>query len=171
MRPPFARLEPTMSERAKNLYVGIGAIVLAIVLFCASYTIHEMSRNRLGADFMPRVTAVVLCLLGVMQTIGALRSPSAAQAAPQPQKTPIGFCGMPAVLANIALFAAYLLAMPHAGFIVCSAVYLFLQILIHTDPAKYALGRFALLSAGVAVATFYAFQKLFQVYLPAGWLG
>lgn len=152
------------------MIVGIASIVLSIVLFVASFFIQEFSRTRLGADFFPRVTAIILFLLGIILVVRDVKS--ARSAAPSESATPpikmVGFAGPWAIIANILLFIAYLLLLNKIGYLILTPLYLFCQILLLTNPAKYRFGWYAILSIAVGFITYYGFAILFQVYLPAG---
>ena len=160
-------------NRYKDTIVGVASIVISIALFIATFFIEEFSRTRLGADFVPRVTAAVLFLLGltlIIKEYKANRAAAPAAAAPKEPEKKVGLTGPLPVILNILLFVAYLLLLDKVGYLIMTPVYLFLQILLLTDPAKYRPGWYAILSIVVGCSTYYGFALLFQVYLPAGLL-
>ena len=158
----------------KDTIVGVASICIAVALFAATFGIKEFSRTRLGADFVPRVTAVILFALGAGLIIRDLRANRGASAgggenAAVP-KTKTGFGGVPAVLVNIALFVGYLLFLDKVGFVIMTPVYMFIQILLLTNPKKYRLGWYAFISVVVGVGAYLLFTRAFQVMLPPGWV-
>ena len=48
----------------KDTIVGAVAIGISIALFIATFSIKEFTRTSLGADFVPRLTALVFAALG-----------------------------------------------------------------------------------------------------------
>lgn len=158
-------------NKYKDTVVGVASIVIAVALFIASFYIQEFSRTRLGADFVPRVTAVILCALGVILIVKDRRARRlAGPASEEPASTTpkVGLTGPLAVFLNVMLFVVYLLLLDKVGYLIVTPIYLFLQILLLTDPAKYRYGWFAVLSVIVGATTYYGFAYFFQVYLPAG---
>lgn len=159
-------------NKYKDTIVGVASICISVLLFIATFYIQEFSRTRLGAGFVPRVTAVILFILGVILIVKEVRTrrtdappEQAGDARPVPR---VGIMGPPAVFLNILLFVVYLLLLNSVGYLIMTPIYLFLQILLLTDPAKYRYGAFIVLSLIVGVGTYYGFAWLFQVYLPSG---
>ena len=75
------------------------------------------------------------------------------------------------MVATIVVFTAYVLLMKPVGFIITSAVYLFLQMLILCPKEKRNSILFAVISVVCAVAIYYIFRNGLNVMLPAGILG
>lgn len=161
----------------RDTICGVAVIVISIVLFIATFGIQEFTRTTLGAGFIPRITAAIFAILGIVlilrerrrNRLAALEPPT--PKATEPAEKPVGLVGPLPVALNIILFVIYLLFLERVGFIIMTAAYLFLQILLITNPAKYRFGRFAVLSVVVSVTSYYLFVNIFYVMLPSGILG
>ena len=57
------------------------------------------------------------------------------------------------------------------GFIVCSSLYVFFQILILSKGMKRNYPAFAVVSIAASVSAYFLFVRVFQVMIPAGILG
>jgi hypothetical protein len=151
-------------------------MLLAIALFAATFGIREFTRTSLGAGFVPRLTASILFLLGLILLVRGVkqrRSPMAANPSPEAAPTPEaieGLAGPLPVLLNILLFFIYLLCLEPIGFMLTTPFYVFCQILLLSNPKKIACFRFAGIAVALTAASFYLFTRFFQVLLPNGWL-
>lgn len=168
--------------RYRDSIVGGVVMVLAVVLFAMTFGIEEFTRTSLGADFVPRVTALVFFILGLVLVLrerkknregapASVRSPKSASAvmAGTSEKPPVeGLTGALPVVLNIGLFAAYLLLLERVGFMILTPFYMFFQILLLTNPRKFRYVWFIVLSVAVSVLSYYMFVKFFQVMLPNG---
>lgn len=157
-------------SKYKDTVVGAVVILISIVLFIASFFIQEFTRTSLGAGFVPQVTAIIFCALGIVLIVRERRAAPkqvSAQASARPGKV-VGLAGPLPVVLNILLFVIYLLLLEKIGFTILTPIYIFFQILLLTYPAKYRLGWFAVLSIIVGVVSYYMFVNFFQVMLPNG---
>ena len=157
----------------KDTIAGAASIVISVVLFIATFSIREFTRTSLGADFVPRLAALVLCLLGVVLIVKDYRArrnaPTSGEPKPAAPAAPAeGLTGPLPVLLNIGLFVVYLLLLERIGFVILTPIYMFFQILLLTNPRKFRLGWFAVLSIVVSAGAFYLFVNFFQVLLPNG---
>jgi len=162
----------------KDIMVGAASIVISIILFIASFRVREMFAATVDAGFVPRIVATVLALLGVILIVRQVRAnasaparASAPAAAQGPKETPVGMVGTLPVVLNIILFIAYLLALAPLGFIIATSAYMFLQILLLSEPAKINIPWYLFISVAVCTGAYYLFVKFFQVILPVGILG
>lgn len=167
----------TVVTKNKDGIVGVASIVIAVILFIASFGIREMTKTSAGAGFLPRVTAVILAILGAVLVIRQLRANRSAPANSTPSapakatEKPVGLVGPLPVVLNILLFVVYLLLLESIGFLIMTPIYMFLQILLLSDPSKLRIGWYLVVSVAVCTGAYYLFVNFFQVMLPAGILG
>jgi hypothetical protein len=158
----------------RDIITGGLAVVFAVLLFALSFGIKDFSSVRLGPDFVPRLTAGFLGILGVILLVQGLRpmylsrkNPAREKPAPAEETGKSGH----GVLLSFLLLGGYIALLDSVGFIITTTVYLFLQMILlsHETHRRYVL--FALISAGTAVAAYYLFVGFFEVMIPAGILG
>lgn len=154
----------------RDFITGAVVLCLGIVLFCLTYSINELTVSGVGAEFMPRLVAVMFGILGIiMMGLGMGKSKTgAAGAEKKDDRAPNGYR---LVTLNILLFFLYLYALEDVGFLLTTPVYLFLQMWLLSAPDEVRFGRFAVVSILTSVGSYYLFLKAFQVILPAGILG
>ncbi|WP_138472714.1 tripartite tricarboxylate transporter TctB family protein [Poseidonocella sp. HB161398] len=150
--------------------LATGGAMLAAGLAYAVLAFRLPHDGSVDASFFPRLLAVMMVLLGGVQTVTALRRP--APPAEEPAAVPgTGGKGALAVIATLAMIALYLFFLPRAGFPLATAVYLFAQIQLMA-PRRDA--RATALHAAIAViasaAIFALFRYGFGLLLPAGLL-
>ncbi len=165
------------TARDTNFWTGLGVILLAIFLYSASFDIREFITTRVGASFLPRLTAVLFAILGAILVLGSFRCARPVETVEQESevnataKEPQVFGGLPAVGLSVLLMSLYVGLINSVGFIVTSAVYIFLQILVLSKDAKRNYLLFVLVSIIIPVVVYLLFVKIFKVMIPAGILG
>jgi len=150
-----------------NFWTGVGSILLAVVLYSASFDIKEMIATRVGASFLPRIVAGALTLLGAILVFGSLRCVAPRPARQQNHEERV-FGGLPAVLLSALLMCAYVGLMESLGFVLTSSIYIFLQILILAKEEKRNYLAFILISIILPIAVYYLFVNVFKVMIPGG---
>jgi putative tricarboxylic transport membrane protein len=152
----------------------VGACMLGAGLFYLSLVIGLPRRGAVDAAF-PYVLAVMMILLGLLQTIVGLRAgsqdaipideteevPSEAEASARPSYA--------TVIKTLLLIAGFTALLRPLGFPVAAALYLFLQFIVLTPAdSKPRFGVYALLAIATALIIFVSFRYGFDLILPAG---
>ena len=153
-----------------DLIAGIFLFIFSVVMFWASYGIKMLMVSRIGSAFVPRIVAVamgVLSLVLVIQSLLKMKNETAAVSKEivSPLKSNIPIIGT-----FIALILYAVLFEP-LGFIVTTALYLFVQFYLLTSTVKRNYLVFFVSAAATSVIVYYLFVKAFQLMLPAGILG
>lgn len=163
-----------MTTNIRDMISGAVVLCLAAGLYSLSFTVEEVHFSGVGAQFMPRLIAVLFAVLGAALILTAARKNAAVKAAGlTPEKSgndraPNGYL---LVLANIILFTLYLFCLEPVGFLIATTVYLFLQMLLLSAKHERRHGLFCAVSLLTSVASYYLFTKGFLVILPPGILG
>jgi putative tricarboxylic transport membrane protein len=76
-----------------------------------------------------------------------------------------------AVVGTFVLMAGYAALLPMVGFMITTAVYLFLQINILAENQHRKPVLFGIISVVTSVSVYYLFVMVFHLMLPAGILG
>lgn len=154
-----------------GLVVGLG-----VALFLASNAVKDFASVGVGSAFLPRLVAFVLLLSGLVILSQGLRRNTPTQSSSEEESTvesdtPKVFGGLPGVALTVALMLAYLILLDTLGFLIASAAYVFLQILVLSKDAPRRLLSFALSAVIPALLAYFLFVNVFQISLPVGFLG
>lgn len=165
-----------MLRKYGDLIAGLVTMAFAIGLYVASLFIKQFIFSGVGADFLPKIIAGILLVLGgilVLRGVADIRARQAAgakqgrgedpadtQAAARPHYK--------AVMATFLLLLLYGIFIDKLGFPIVTVVYLFLQILILTPREKVNCWRFALISLVSTAAIYGIFTYAFKLMLPMG---
>jgi len=155
----------------RDLITGSAVILGAVAMFVASANLKDFAAIGVGASFMPRLTALLLFIVGLViaastwRTGGRNREPLKAEAA-----EPGVFGGLPAVLLSMVLMFIYLALLDPLGFLLSSVLYAFAQMIVLTKDGNRRYGLFGLCAVLTAIAAYYLFVNVFDISLPAGLL-
>lgn len=150
----------------------LGVLILAIGIFYFIMTLQVPGRGGVDARFVPFLLSGALFLLGTLQLISTFRSKKQMEKAEEesteaPEKIDTG-----TVIKTIALIILYIALLNKIGFVIMSALYLFIQFIILTPINKkknYVL--YTIIAVVSSVSIFLIFRYVFDLMLPAGLLG
>ena len=157
-------------KKWKESILGIIFIVLAIILYTGASKLPPSLLGGMGPDFMPKVIAIGMGIMGVLQLIVGIREvrvePSEETGTDDEDKPEYWRVGL-----TILAFGVYVFSMNTIGFLICSVIYLFLQIMILAPKEKRKPLQFAIISLVFTVGVYYIFRNGLHVMLPRGILG
>ncbi|AEV65876.1 tripartite tricarboxylate transporter TctB family protein [Pseudomonas ogarae] len=153
------------SYKRNELIAGLAMLGAGIAYLIL--TLNLPRRGTVDAAFVPWVLAVALCLLGALQ-LWAWRKLPDKSAEPAEKPEAIDYS---TVIKSLALVLLYTALMEPVGFLVMTALYLYVQFIVLT-PAdeKVKHLRYALIAVVSAVLIFYIFRHGFDLLLPVGLL-
>lgn len=152
-----------MSKRTKNISVSLAFIVFGVLYYIEALGIRKMMKNDIGSGVFPRIIAVAIILLAVANLIRTfvVKEEDSKKAGSDM------FGGWVTVL----LLAAYVLLLEPVGFLLSTAVYLFLQILVLAPPDERNYLTIAIVSVVTPVVIYALFVYAINMPLPKGWFG
>ena len=148
-----------------DLAAGVFFLILSIALFLAASALPPSLMGGLGSDFMPKVLAIITCILSFFQIRAGFRTMRSFQPNEGAEEEKPEYLR---VLATIAAFTVYVFVIEPAGFL------LFAQITILAPKEKRGIKGiilFAVIAVVVCVAVYFIFRFGLNVMLPAGILG
>lgn len=157
-----------MNRKYWDIVSGLGVMALGAGILLASTKIKSLDVSRFGSGFFPSMVAVLFLVLGLVILASGIKL---ALGPDQKAESKDGKPRLWAVLATFVLMAAYATFLPSLGFLVATAIYLFVQMLLLVPNDKRNLLLFALISVVASVVVYFTFVKVFQLMLPAGILG
>ena len=156
----------------KELTIGVAMLGASIAYLVMAYRVP--GHDGIDAGTVPLLLAVLLCLLGVLQTLSAFaRSarPSTESSSGTAAEPNVTIAEPGTVFKTLGLILLYVVLLGPVGFPLMTALYLYLQFIVLT-PVDRKVRH--LLYAGIAVISsaviYLLFREAFDLLLPAGLL-
>lgn len=156
----------------KELTIGVAMLGASIAYLVMAYRVP--GHDGIDAATVPTLLAILLCLLGALQTLSAFGNrarPAAESDADAPEQTSASVVEPLTVLKTLGLILIYVVLLGPVGFPIMTALYLYLQFIVLT-PVNQKVRH--LLYAAIAVVTpaviYLLFREAFDLLLPAGLL-
>lgn len=157
-----------MMNRYKDMISGTFLLLVAVMLYAATFNIRTFMETAYGATFVPRLIAIVIAVLSLILVIQGIKKAkqsggeAVAESVPKSGKH---------VMITFGLIIGYILVLNKLGFILSTAVYSTLQMYVLSDFNRRRILLFAIISASASVILYLVFKKLLYVMLPSGILG
>ncbi|MDD4573399.1 MAG: tripartite tricarboxylate transporter TctB family protein [Sphaerochaeta sp.] len=155
----------------KNFGLGVFVIALGFAMFLASLGIKDFAAVGVGATFFPRLASMGFVILGVLLIIQVLRKPEAADREANSSEVTDTRKKNFSIVQSIVLIALFLTLLETLGYIICSALYIFFQILVLANEKKKRYVLYGIISVISSLTTYLLFVRVFQVMIPRGILG
>ncbi|MDR3363122.1 MAG: tripartite tricarboxylate transporter TctB family protein [Desulfovibrio sp.] len=154
-----------MHIRNKNdCIMGAGLLLLAILLYHETYSFREVYSFSFGPRVFPRI---ILGIIGFCSFILILQSITLSGADQKQQKKHTIDTSVLAMRAGmILLLILYIIALPLAGYVPCTSVFLFLTMLLLGVRTRKLIAIYAAISLIVAASLQYIFGTLLKFFLP-----
>lgn len=160
----------------KNIGAAIVVLCFAVALFIASFYVESSTVTTLGPEFMPRVVAITIFLLGLLNLRTAIndyrflkKNGKLEPKGPKKSFREIFLDNLD--WASGILMMVYVIAIYHFGFLLPSIIYMFLQILLYTTNTKRNFVLYIIVSIVIPCAVYFLFRNYFHLLLPKGILG
>ena len=160
-----------MFERYKELIGGVLFLVLAIAYYFASLSIRIVASvsATVSAQTVPHILAMLIGILSIIQIVRGVKAARDYQ-----EKEGVEPPFTKRVCLTILVIILYIASMNALGFLISTAMYLFLQILILMPPHKIIRKNIifsAVLSCIFSLAVYVIFVYGLTLMLPEGILG
>lgn len=166
-----------------GLIAAAAIILFSVYVYVNTLTITSTANAALGPAFMPKLVAVILFILGWLDLLEELKKKKAAakeesgtEAAGE--KTAVaaaaGFRGLLAARVDVfssILLLCYVFSIKRLGFLIASAIYMLLQMLLLTVNTKRNYILILFMTIVVPGIIYFGFVKIFYLMLPPGILG
>jgi putative tricarboxylic transport membrane protein len=161
-----------MIKKYADVISGGFLMLFSAVIFFSSFGIKRLTVSKIGAAFVPQVTAVCLGLIGSIILIAGTKSLT--KKAEESDKGGIpadGAVRVHSVLATLMVLILYIVLLEKIGFLIMTALYLFAQFYILTGKPERKIPVFIITAVVLSAGIFYLFAGAFQLTLPPGLLG
>ncbi len=160
--------------------IAAGMIILfAVYIFVSSFYITSEAGAALGPAFMPRLLGIILFVLGVADLFEEMKHAGKEKnedhpAAGQKKTGNTDYKEWIAKHIDICsgiLLLVYVYSIKPLGFLISSAIYMFVHMLLLTVNTKRNYLALVLLTVVVPCVVYFGFVKVFYLMLPPGILG
>lgn len=150
-----------MTNKQRDILCSVLFLVFGAFVFIQSLPIKPIMGKDLGSGFMPKIIGAAIFIIAAVKLVLTLmsRAPSAKAASDDDLK---------GGLWTIAALSAYVLLFDRLGFILSTALYLFVQTLVLSNEQNRSLKLFAAISVVTPVAVYALFVYVIKMPLPAG---
>lgn len=149
-----------MTDKKRNIVTSLLFLAFGVFLFVQSMGIKHMMKNDVGSGFFPKVVGVAMVVVSIVRLVMALRETEG-----EAKKSDSDMKGG---LETIILIAAYVLAFNAAGFLISTAVFLFLEMLVLTPAEKRNIPLLLVISIVAPIAIYALFTYAISSPLPKG---
>ena len=156
----------------KELIIGVAMLGASIAYLVMAYRVP--GHDGIDAATVPTLLAILLCLLGALQTLSAIGNrarPTAESDADAPEQTSASVVEPLTVLKTLGLILIYVVLLGPVGFPIMTALYLYLQFIVLT-PVDHKVRHvpYAAIAAVTSAVIYLLFREAFDLLLPAGLL-
>ena len=161
-------------QRRRETLIGIGLLLFSVAYYWGSFQIK--TRNILGSSYgpelLPRIYGGALVVLSILLIISDLikasKEKNAEGEAQDSEKARANRIAILRIIGTILLVLIYIAAIVPVGFLISSACYMMLQLLMICPKGKFNYLKFAIVSVVAAILIEYLFMSVFSVPLPEG---
>lgn len=156
----------------KELTIGVAMLGASIAYLVMAYRVP--GHDGIDAATVPTLLAILLCLLGALQTLSAIGNrarPAAESDADAPEQTSASVVEPLTVLKTLGLILIYVVLLGPVGFPIMTALYLYLQFIVLT-PVNQKVRHlpYAAIAVVTSAVIYLLFREAFDLLLPAGLL-
>lgn len=155
-----------MTNKQRDILCSAIFLVFGIGMLYVSFGIKHRIASDVGSGYVPKFIALCIIVTAGAKLFFSLRDKSASAG-----KKEAAVNDLPGGIGTIALMLVYMLALEPVGFILSSAVYLFLQIMLMSNKENRKPVLFAIISIILPVAIYALFNYVIKMPLPKGIFG
>ena len=155
-----------MSQKKKDILVSVIFIALGVFMYIQSMNFKPLMKNDVGSGFFPKIVAAVIMAVATVNLLLTLKIKEKESDKKANKKSDL-FGGW----ISVALIGLYVLVYNSVGFLISTAVYLFLQILVLCPKEKRNIPLFGTISVLTSVFIYTMFVYVINMPLPKGIFG
>lgn len=166
-------------KRYCDLAAGLIVVAASIAIYIFSDNIQRMVVTSIGPNFMPKLVAMIMGVLGIILVLQGIhvvtRCPAGTtktgDVGNEQSTNIVNLFKSNLDTVTLALLVLYALSIGKMGFLIATSIYMFLQILLMHLNSKRNYLLFGAISVAFTSCIYFIFTKLLYVMLPAGLLG
>ena len=151
-------------NKYKDLICGICGLIFSAVLFLLSVQIGKKESTAIGADFLPKIVAVILFAMFAIVTFRGVK-----QAKSQTDEKALtyrpNYTGVAIIFVAMIVYVSFLKSI---GFIITSCIFLFLALCLMTKKEERNYIKFAVITIIAVLFIYFVFMEVFGIRIPKG---
>jgi putative tricarboxylic transport membrane protein len=168
--------EGRMNKKRTDTFAGLVILCWGIIIFCATFNMKSMVDISVGPEVIPRVVAVALCILGLVELIRGIREKNTHQLqkteTKSSEKSGNSLIEKLLPLITFVLLFIFIFLLKPLGFILSSFFYLTFQITVLSKDFSWRNWLKSLLIGFVtSIVVYLIFRKGLGLLLPRGIFG
>lgn len=166
-----------MVAKYGDVFSGLFLLIVSVIIFFTAFSFEALTTSRVGPAFMPQIIAIIMAVFSIIIAVNGFKKSKAANeendvVEPVKDKEEELIVtekkSYKPVLITLVLMIAYIALLPYIGFLIMTAVYMFLQMLVLSHITNRKIWLFLLISVVTSAAIYYLFRNVFYVMLPTG---
>ncbi|MFD1065653.1 tripartite tricarboxylate transporter TctB family protein [Oceanobacillus locisalsi] len=165
-----------MERNYGDLITGSILLVLSITMFMGSLNMEALTDDVVGPDFMPKIVSILIAIMSIFVIISGFISKGKSET---DEETPVmkdeeetdNKKGYFYLILTVILLFVYLFLIPILGFLITTAAYLIIQMLLFSKWTTRNLLLYGVISIITSSIIYFVFRNVFYVMLPAGIFG
>lgn len=150
-------------SKMKDAICGIIGMIFAAALFFLSVQIGMKESTTIGADFVPKIVAVLLFILFAILTGRGIKEAKNAKEKPAEYKN--NFLGAVFMFAAMILYAVLL---KPVGFIITSCLFLYGALILMSRKEQIHYIKFLVITLVTVLCINFVFMEIFGIRIPQG---
>lgn len=153
-------------------------------MFVATFNIEALTDSRIGADFMPKIIAILIAIMSIPVIVNGFKGREVVEtdskatiadddevSISEAQEETINEKSYIDLILTIVLLIVYLILIPILGFLIATSAYLIIQMLIFSEWTIRNVLLYGVISIVTSSIVYFVFRNVFYVMLPAGIFG
>lgn len=155
-----------MSNKVRDIIVSAVMLAFGVFVYLGAAGIRNTNPNDVGSAYVPHFIGICIVVTALAKLILSIKDNDPANKVKH-KLFEDNFGG----IATIVLMFAYMMVLEPLGFLIASAIYLFLQILLLSDNTNRNIPLFAIISVVAPIAIEALFVFVIKMVLPVGLIG
>lgn len=150
-----------------DIISGLFVILFSVSMFAGAGMIQQRGAGGgIGPRTMPQIIAALLAIVGVSILISGMKKLKTG--AHQGGSFPEHWADFRIVIFTLGLLFAYVAVLTKLGFLIATAIYLFIQLCLFENEWKQRIGRNILVAVITSAGIYFLFRNVFSLMLPTG---
>lgn len=170
-----------MTVKYQDVLSGVFLLIVSVIMFVATFSFEALTVSKVGPDFMPKIIASIMMIFSIIiifngwkkvnvQNENTVPNQSIKEKDTKSVSKEKKYSFLPVII-TLGLMIGYFILIPILGFLIMTALYLFLQMLVLSHKSNRKIWLFVIISIATSALVYFIFRSVFYVMLPTGIIG